>query len=290
MSKPIVDQVRSYFEDLEAQAGDCAPRVPASAPVVVDLDFEPQSEREEKMSRNGWLVSVAAAAIFVVLIVVAFWGGDSTSTIEPADLTPETSDEPVAPIPTVAAAEPELDQVALAVVQAWYAAADAGDIAAMEALWTQVEGESSTAVTREGHLKLMAWDVAQGSVDSERSCSAERPTAEGEVLVTCEFLDQYAVHDLVGAPPIAVVEDLYVRPDGSVRLIMNSWDPAAYSAVNVPFADWLAVHIPGEEAVAGWGFDSVDHARQVGERRLELGRLWAGYLEESGCTYDAPCE
>ncbi len=289
MIEPLTDQLRDYFRYVEELADDRVAIEPIAvlADEPVELlpwpeDPGPVDDRENNMNRNRWgIIALAAALVVIVgLVVVAGGGDDPVSTTDLAD-TPTT--EPTV-MPSV--------EAALATIEQWYEAVDAGDAELMSAFYKEMHPDDLSGISmRDSEIRLAVWKAAQGSMNTDMTCTGEE-TDRSFFVITCTYLNQPRIRELVGAEPEEVTDTITMESEGRIALTSTEYasSPDAYADVHEPFLEWMELEFPDDAAAVDCcGWESIDDARERGELRLHYAQLWAAYLEENGCTYDAPC-
>jgi hypothetical protein len=173
---------------------------------------------------------------------------------------------------------------ALAIVEEYYTAAEAGDADAIAALFVEapvVSGATDLAET----LNVLVWDAAQGTINVDRTCTASGAES-ASIIVVCGYGDHQYLHRVVDAPATPITETITVTADGIEE--MDASFAAPLFPANDAFIACMRANHPEDAAAADCcGEDgSIEEARSDGELRRQYADLWAAYLRENACTYN----
>ncbi|MEM9464149.1 MAG: hypothetical protein AAGA90_02195 [Actinomycetota bacterium] len=282
MTTPIEAQLRGYFADLEADAvaRGCRPRPDDRVAAVTQLVLDPLAASGDERPPPGralWLGGAAAAVIALIVALVVF-GGDSATEVDSA--ADQALTEQVTPDVPVEETE------ALALVGRWNTAVRVGDLDTLEELFPSGESEFEN-VDRKTQLQLAAWDVAQGSANTEPTCAVQPDETDRSVVIRCEYENLQPVRELVGAGAIRVAETFRVE-SGVIASINQTWLDD-WMTVDDAFVAWHVAAGGDEADIVYRTWDSVEEASVAGERRTEVAQAWAAWLTEQGCRWDEPC-
>jgi hypothetical protein len=251
-------------------------------PTVVQIrtpDADTLPVEDEEQSRRGWLGYAMLAAAAVILALGAIVLTDDSEESAPVDAVADSDFAPT-----------EAD--ALATVEAYYTAFEAGDAAAIEAAF--VEDYSGFFYQGEGHgppgnlsdhIGNRIWDAARGTVLLDRTCTA----GAGEstwIAVVCEYGLHRSVQQAVDAPATPITERITVTAQG-IRTLSTREGPQEFPVDDL-FEFWMwANHAEDAAAVSCCdGGGSIGDERSDGELRQQYAEQWAAFLGENGCTYE----
>lgn len=183
---------------------------------------------------------------------------------------------------------------ALGVVDDYFAAYDAGDIAGMMDLLTSDFREQD--VTGEFDVEQFRhwreWEYAQGTEMLPRDCEAVRGDPPDQVIVTCEYAQHQYLSRVVGGPAVPYTNTFVITPEG-IAEIGDEFGNPDFNVVNQPFDAWMRAHHPEDaDAAACCSGDSVEDARERGALRAEYADRWAAWLDgQPTCTWrDIACQ
>lgn len=234
------------------------------------------------------------SAIVTALLALAVGCSPATS---PESAAPSSS-TPVTPSPSASpSGETTLDvrtEDALATVDEYFAAYDAGDIEGMMALLTPdarvgFAGEDWGLQT---WRHLHEWKAAEGTVMLPRDCASTQSDESDSVTVTCEYGQQEYLSQVVDASVVPHTATFVVGPAG-ITLLDQDFGPPDFLTYGRPFSAWMDAHHPDDaDAVGCCGWESVEDARGKGALLAEYADLWAAWLEDHpGCTWrDTACQ
>lgn len=287
-------QLRTYFEATTAPSGS------ESAPAEA-LDLALTSGRRGVARLDPapvrpvpwWRRPVVAAAAILVVAAVALgsvWIGSGSENVAPAN-EPDGLVVPDAPRPTgpdagrsSADSEQEARRArAVAVVDRVYEAYERGDIEAIAALLAQADVTGYTSI--EG----FAWDLAQGTQVSDRSCDVSSEATA--INVTCSMEYQTALGRAAGAAPIELIATATVSSQDEITFFNERLSvPDEVESLTDSFEDWVSTTHPEDAELVRFGrWESVGEARRGGELRSRYVAEYAQYLAENGCTFQEPC-
>jgi hypothetical protein len=242
-------------------------------------------ERNESPTTSHRWMRVAAAAAALVLV-----GGLIFATTR-ADEDPVPADQPELTVPAApstslpAVPSSALTQsAALETVEAYYAAVEAGDAEAITATFTENPTLGEGLVDLVELIRGLAWDVGQGTILVDRSCTVDNAEST-RVVVACEYGMHQYLQRVVNAPATPKTEVFVVTPDG-IEDFADTYGAPLFPA-NDAFNSWMVANHPEDATAADCcgGDGSVGEARAAGELRQQYADLWAVHLEETGCTY-----
>ena len=158
-------------------------------------------EEDEEQSRRGWLGYAMLAAAAVILALGAIVLTDDSEESAPVDAVADSDFAPT-----------EAD--ALATVEAYYTAFEAGDAAAIEEAF--VEDPGGVPVNLGDHIGNRIWDAAQGTVLLDRTCTAGAGESTN-IVVVCEYGLHGSVQQAVDAPATPITERITVTAEGIIQ-------------------------------------------------------------------------
>jgi hypothetical protein len=236
------------------------------------LDFEAvnigrSTDMDNKMLA-GIAVAVAAAIALIVGLVLV---NDGDSKVDVADEPFGTS--------------------GLSVTDAFFEAYNAGDVEAVDALFTpDVTIDWFGDVSRTDFEMITAFYAGQGTTLTPPDCNVIEEVPGESATVSCNFESLDSLIQAVSAPPIPTKFDMVVTPDGVSQLVYTygSLDFSSGRGRD-PFRRWEEQNHPEAETTFG-DWLTIDEARQLGQLAAQHTEEWAAYLEANGCTYlDETC-
>lgn len=222
--------------------------------------------------------------ITLAVFLVAAAGCTSSSAPEEAAASPT----PSSPARTVTVED------ATETNDAYFAAYDAGDVAAMMDLFAPdaqiLLFEEELPI--EAHRLIYEWKVAEGTQMLPRDCTASEIEDRDAASIECEYAQHEYLSRAVDASPVPHTMTMVVGPDGIERLDQSFGDPD-FLVYNEPFYAWVQAHHPDDaQAVVCCGWDSVEDAQQSGQLVAQYADEWAAWLEDNpSCTWrDTHCQ
>lgn len=240
---------------------------------MVDLDTretEPQSPRRRSLPIYPL---VAAAVVILCAGLVWLLARDDDPTGDVADDLGATAFDA---------------DFALARIDAYFAAYDAGDLDGVLNAYTpdaSLGGNIHEPSVRPQWEARLAWYLAGGRTTSARSCDAA-DTTDREIVVVCSYLSQDAVARAAGlATPVET--RFTVTPDGISEAIDTVAMPD-YADIGEPFSEWLESNHPEEAVLAGCcegESGSLEEALERGEAQARMAEQWSAYLDENPTVF-----
>ena len=257
-------------------------------PTITELN--PVATRVVPWWKRPYIAAAAAIVVVVVLVLGSFWLGASSENVAPAS-DPAEQVVPDASLPAAEVEQPSgsLGQAearftaALAVVDRLYDAYDRGDVASITALLADADITGYTSI--EG----FAWDLAQGSEVTDRTCEA--PPDSSDIGVTCTMNYQTALGRAAGAAPIELITMASISSQGDITFFNERLSASGeVDALIAYFEDWVSAEHPEDAEVVVFGrWESIEQATRGGELRAQYVNEYADYLEANGCSFAAPC-
>lgn len=199
------------------------------------------------------------------------------STPAEGNVNETSADMPVVPV----------DQ-ALSAASAYFSAFNSGDVNAVMALvpaGADLSDSITGSITRDSWEQRLVWNLAQGTTLAAPNCTVPADGASGEgAAVRCESATLNAQIQALAAQPVPTTVSFLISPNG-IQEVREEYGQPDFLRATQPFMQWMEEKHPGDAGKVGFGaWDSIDQARDNGERTAEYVRRWAAYLE-ANCIY-----
>ena len=180
---------------------------------------------------------------------------------------------------------------ALAVNEAYFAAYEAGDVDAMQDLYTPDAGVVAPlgSIGREDWAQLYTWKLAEGTVMTPRDCTTSVSDSGTEVTIRCEYGQHEGLAQAVDGPVVPHTLTQVVSADG-ITSHRQSFGSPGFTVYAAPFDRWLKEHRPEAWPTLAFGnWSTLREATLHGLLTAQYADDWATYLEENGCGWDEAC-
>ena len=249
---------------------------------VIDLALSPE-HKEKRWWPAAVIAAVAIAAI--ALLVFAVQPDDPNNPVATDDVAISTT------LPVADASEDPFSDPA-AVVDAYFAAHNAGDADTALALLTA----DATASWMFGRgpfesfdLERLTWDIAQGKLLTPPTCTLAETQPEQGTTLSCDHDSLGAAEQAVDGTPIPTTTSFTITSLG-ISEINESYGATDYTTVGYRFRTWMRANHPDDADRVGFRtWTSVEDARSSGALYGEYAQEWATYLEANGCAYIDGC-
>ena len=217
------------------------------------------------------------------------WPLDGSPALPGGLFTVEESSSTASPPTTLSL---EVQEAALAVVEAFLAAFNAGDADVEIGLFipeASISDNFGNDWVVAGWEMALAWDIAQGTILTPADCTVADVSSPDGVTVTCESGTFNAPAQAIGAVPVPTTLTFLVGSEG-IRELEFFYGEPDFTIITAPLLRWVSRSYPEDIDKVGFGiWDSVEEAEQNGLLFAQYAEEWAAFLDASGCVYPNIC-